>query len=196
VGDADRPVQFVFAGKAHPADTAGQALIAEVVGAAQTLGIADRVVFVEDYDMDLARTLVAGCDVWLNTPVRPLEACGTSGMKAVFNGGLNCSVSDGWWDECHGPDNGWVIASAEHESDPEVRDALERDAVFTMLERDVVSLFAERNSAGIPQQWLAMVRNAMAELCPFLDAARMIDEYTTGYYLPAITGAHNDTTER
>lgn len=195
VGDADRPVQFVFAGKAHPADTAGQALIAEVVGAAQALGIADRVVFVEDYDMDLARTLVAGCDVWLNTPVRPLEACGTSGMKAVFNGGLNCSVSDGWWDECRDPDNGWVIASAEHESDPEVRDALERDAVFTVLERAVVPLFAERNTAGIPQRWLTMVRHAMAELCPFLDAGRMIDEYTTRYYLPAVTGSPTNSSE-
>ncbi len=191
VRDATSPVQFVFAGKAHPADPAGQALIGDLVRAAERLDISDRVVFVEDYDMDLARTLVAGCDVWLNTPVRPMEACGTSGMKAVFNGGLNCSVSDGWWDECNRSNVGWVIASASDESDDPSRDAIDGNATFSVLEQQVVPLFADRDASGMPHRWLEMVRTAMAELCPFLDAGRMIDDYTDRYYVPAAIDARN-----
>lgn len=185
LGDPDRPVQLVFAGKAHPADQAGQDLIAQVVRAAEELEVRHRLVFVEDYDISVARMLVEGCDVWLNTPVRPMEACGTSGMKSVFNGGLNCSVLDGWWDECHDPTVGWAIASAEWQSDPVQRDAIEAVNTFNVLERQVVPLFHDRNDNGVPTRWLDMVRSSMSTLCPRIESTRMLRQYVGEYYEPA-----------
>jgi len=185
LGDPDRPVQLVFAGKAHPADQGGQDLIGQVVRAAEDLEVRHRLVFVEDYDISVARMLVEGCDVWLNTPVRPMEACGTSGMKSVFNGGLNCSVLDGWWDECHDATVGWAIASAEWQSDPAQRDAIEAVNTFNVLERQVVPLFHQRNDAGVPTQWLDMVRSSMANLCPRFESGRMLRQYVEEYYEPA-----------
>jgi len=189
VSDADRPVQFVFAGKAHPNDTAGQALIAEVVGGARQLGIDHRLVFVEDYDMELAAALVAGCDVWLNTPVRPMEACGTSGMKAALNGGLNCSIPDGWWAEWGSDEVGWVVPSDDDEPDPARRDTLERESVLGILSTSVVPAFFDRDRRGIPRQWLARVRASLTDLGPRVLATRMVDDYVTHAYLPAARAA-------
>jgi starch phosphorylase len=185
LGDPDRPVQLVFAGKAHPADDMGQELIRQVVTAAEQLDVSHRLVFIEDYDIAVARMLVEGCDVWLNTPVRPMEACGTSGMKVVFNGGLNCSVLDGWWDECFTPSVGWALASAEWEADPARRDATEAATTFTVLERQVVTEFYDRDADGVPAAWLDRVRTSMVTLCPQIESTRMLRQYTEQYYEPA-----------
>ena len=204
LGDPDRlralldgpagPAQMVFAGKAHPADVDGQALIAAVVNGARDAGLDDRLVFVPDYDMDLAAALVSGCDVWLNTPVRPLEACGTSGMKAVYNGGLNCSVADGWWQEWGDDRRGWIIPSAAADTvgvGEAQRDAADCEATFTVLESGVVPLFANRPAVsngigdGVPAAWLAKVRTALCELGPLVAATRMVDEYVRRAYRPA-----------
>ena len=189
VGDPQRPVQFIFAGKAHPNDAAGQALIAEVLGCARDLGITHRLVFVEDYDMDLAAALVAGCDVWLNTPVRPMEACGTSGMKAVLNGGLNCSIPDGWWDEWGSDEVGWVIPSDDDEVDPARRDTLERESVLDVLTSAVVPTFFDRGARGIPHRWLNLVRSSLTNLGPRVTATRMLADYVADAYLPAVRSA-------
>jgi glycogen phosphorylase len=193
VGDDSRPVQFVFAGKAHPADGPGQELVARVVAAADDPALRHRFVFVEDYDIALARVLVQGCDVWLNTPVRPHEACGTSGMKVVYNGGLNCSVLDGWWDECHAEGIGWAIPSADPDGTgtpgaPE-RDALDGVATFEVLEGEVAPRFFSRDPNGLPVDWLTMVTRALATLGPQLEAGRMVRQYVEWYYEPAAHAA-------
>ena len=139
--DADRPVQFVFAGKAHPADQPGKDMIRDIELFARELDVGHRFVFVPDYDMAVARTMYHGCDVWLNNPRRPLEACGTSGMKAALNGALNCSILDGWWDECFDGENGWAIASADDDPDTARRDQREATSLFGLLEREIVPLF-------------------------------------------------------
>src|SRR6185436_13657650 len=139
-----RPVQFVFAGKAHPAEERGKEMIRSIVSFAADLGIRHRFVFIEDYDIAVARALYQGADVWLNTPRRPLEACGTSGMKAALNGALNCSILDGWWAEWFFGDNGWAVTSAEAIEDLERRDELEAESLFGLLEGQIVPLFYER----------------------------------------------------
>ena len=143
LNDADRPVQFVFAGKAHPADTPGKELIQKIEQFARKAGVRHRFVFLADYDMAIAREMYHGCDVWLNTPRRPLEACGTSGMKAALNGALNCSILDGWWDECYAPGIGWAIESAEDDPDLERRDQRECASLFAVLEEQVIPQFYE-----------------------------------------------------
>jgi starch phosphorylase len=144
-------------------------------------------VFVEDYDIAVARTLLQGCDVWLNNPRRPHEACGTSGMKAAFNGGLNLSILDGWWDECFDGDNGWAISSAEWIEDLERRDALEAASLFELLERQVVPLFYDRGDDGIPHGWVEKVTTSLVTLNPFVSAARMVRDYTEQLYEPTAT---------
>jgi len=183
--DADRPVQLVFAGKAHPADDLGKDMIRQVVQFSRQHHIRHRVVFLEDYDIGVARVLYQGCDLWLNTPRRPLEACGTSGEKAALNGALNCSVSDGWWDECHTTDNGWAISSAEFDGDLERRDAAEAASLFDLLERRIVPTFYARGTDGLPHDWLAMVRSSLLSLGPFVVASRMVRDYVTHMYEPA-----------
>ncbi len=180
LGDADRPVQFVFAGKAHPADQPGKSVLAEVNAFAASPAAHGRFVFVPDYDMEVARTIYAGCDVWLNNPVRPLEACGTSGMKAALNGALNLSILDGWWDELYDGDNGWAIPTSDAPTDG-ARDLEEAAALLTLLEREVVPLYygdGKRPSAA----WLAKVRHNWRSLGPAVTAARMVDEYNRRYY--------------
>ncbi len=189
---AERPVQFVFAGKAHPADQAGKDMIREIEQFARQLEVGHRFVFVPDYDMAVARIMYHGCDVWLNNPRRPLEACGTSGMKAALNGALNCSILDGWWDECYDGTNGWAIESAESDPDLVARDHLEADSLFDLLERDIVPLFYTRSSAqdgNIPHDWIAKVKDNWKSLGPFVTAARMVRDYTTTLYEPAATKA-------
>ena len=193
--DADRPVQFVFAGKAHPADNAGKEMIRQIVDFARELGVRHRFVFIDDYDIAVARTLYQGADVWLNTPRRPHEACGTSGMKAALNGTLNCSILDGWWDEMFDGENGWAIPSAEDITDEVERDRLEADALFDLLERQVVPLFFDRagTSSSAPRGWLRRVKHNLASLGPAVVASRMVRDYVTDLYEPTAAGA--DTME-
>ncbi|WP_129842599.1 alpha-glucan family phosphorylase [Streptomyces sp. RFCAC02] len=184
-----RPVQIVVAGKAHPADEGGKRLIQELVRFADDPAIRHRIVFLPDYGMAMARALYAGCDVWLNNPLRPLEACGTSGMKAALNGCLNLSVRDGWWDEWFDPDFGWEIPTADGlaAAEPERRDAIEAAALYTLLEEQVAPRFYDRTGgrSGLPDRWLEMVRATLERLAPRVLAERMLREYITGYYAPA-----------
>jgi starch phosphorylase len=189
--DEDRPVQIIIAGKAHPADHPGKELLQRVATFATDLDLRHRLVFLEDYDISVARMLVAGADVWLNNPLRPLEACGTSGMKAALNGALNFSVLDGWWDEMYDGDVGWAIPSAEWEQDRATRDEIEGNSLYNILEREIVPLFYERDRDGLPLDWLHRVKCCLARLGPRLDASRMLKEYTTRYYEPA--ASHSET---
>jgi starch phosphorylase len=180
-----RPVQLVFAGKAHPADQEGKELIQRVVTVARRAEVSHRMAFVEDYDIAIGQTFYAGSDVWLNTPRRPHEACGTSGMKAVLNGAVHCSVLDGWWDEMYDGRNGWAIPSFEHEQDLGRRDHLEADALFALLEGEIVPLFYARDEAGLPRGWLDKVRASLRTLGPQVTAERMLREYVERLYEPA-----------
>ncbi|MBV8931700.1 MAG: alpha-glucan family phosphorylase [Kutzneria sp.] len=180
-----RPVQLVVAGKSHPADDGGKALIQQIVRFADDAGVRHRVVFLPDYDMSMARYLYWGCDVWLNNPMRPLEACGTSGMKAALNGGLNLSILDGWWDEFHDGENGWAIPTADGVADPNRRDDLEAAALYDLLGSQVAPLFYDRGPDGVPASWMSMVRHTLTAMGHDLQAARMVREYVETYYAPA-----------
>ena len=184
--DPDRPAQLVVAGKSHPADDGGKALIQQIVRFADEHDVRHRIVFLPDYDMSMARYLYWGCDVWLNNPTRPLEACGTSGMKSALNGGLNLSIRDGWWDEFYDGSNGWAIPTADGVSDPLRRDDLEAAALYELLGSQVAPLFYDRTD-GVPRQWLAMVRHTLASLGPQVQASRMVQEYVNTQYTPAAT---------
>jgi starch phosphorylase len=181
----ERPVQFVIAGKAHPADDGGKTLIQEMVRFTDDPAVRHRIVFLPDYDMELGRTMVQGCDVWLNNPLRPLEACGTSGMKAALNGGLNVSVLDGWWDEWFDGQNGWAIPSADSVTDPDRRDSVEAAALYDLLGQSVAPLFYDRGADGLPRRWLEMVTHTLRTLGPKAQATRMVREYTADLYVPA-----------
>jgi glycogen phosphorylase len=183
--DPERPVQIVIAGKAHPADDGGKALIQEMVRFTDDPDVRHRIVFLPDYDMELGRSMVQGCDVWLNNPLRPLEACGTSGMKAALNGALNVSVRDGWWDEWFDGDNGWAIPSADSVTDQERRDTVEAAALYDLLGRSVAPLFYDRGPDDLPRRWLEMVTHTLRTLGPKAQATRMVREYTTELYGPA-----------
>jgi starch phosphorylase len=185
VNDHDRPVQFVFAGKAHPRDTEGKEIIRKIVHFAKQHNIHRKFVFVEDYDMDIARYLVQGVDVWLNNPRRPMEASGTSGMKAAVNGVLNMSTLDGWWCEGYIPEGGWVIGSGEEYDDLEYQDAVESDAIFNLLENEVVPLFYARSADGLPRRWIRSMKNTVMWCGPRFNTGRMVAEYATRFYNPA-----------
>jgi starch phosphorylase len=183
--DKERPIQIIFAGKAHPQDNEGKELIKLIVQFAQQEDFRHNLVFLENYHMGIARYLVQGVDVWLNTPRRPLEACGTSGMKAAINGVLNLSVQDGWWCEGYSPDRGWSIGSGEAYDDPAYQDAVESQALYNILENDVVARFYDRTSGNMPTEWIAMMKAsmkmAMADFC----SHRMVENYEQRFYLPA-----------
>lgn len=181
LADNERPVQFVFAGKAHPADNDGKALLTEVAEFAASSASNNRLVLVPDYDIDVARTLYAGCDVWLNNPVRPMEACGTSGEKAALNGALNCSVRDGWWDEMSDGHNGWDIPTSARDDG---RDDDEAAALYQLFESDIVPLFYEPAFGRASAAWIARACHAWATLGPQVVAARMVREYDRRYYRP------------
>ncbi|RMI32553.1 alpha-glucan family phosphorylase [Nocardia stercoris] len=183
--DPERPLQLVVAGKSHPADDGGKALIQQVVRFADDPAVRDRIVFLPDYDMSMARYLYWGCDVWLNNPLRPLEACGTSGMKSALNGGLNLSIRDGWWDEMYDGENGWAIPTADGVRDEHRRDDLEAAALYDMLERSVLPRFYDRDADGTPVRWMEMVRHTLQTLGPRVLASRMVRDYAVGYYTPA-----------
>ncbi len=183
--DKDRPLQIVIAGKSHPADDSGKALIQQMVRFADDPAVRQRIVFLPDYDMALARILVQGCDVWLNNPLRPLEACGTSGMKAALNGALNVSILDGWWDEWFDGENGWAIPSADSVTDQTRRDAVEATALYDLLAQSVAPMFYDKGADGLPRRWLEMVTHTLRGLGPKTQATRMVRQYTTDLYLPA-----------
>ncbi len=174
--DRDRPLQLVFAGKAHPHDHPGKALIEELGAFAAAHDVRHRVVMLADYDMAMARTLVAGVDVWLNNPLRPLEACGTSGMKAALNGGLNLSILDGWWNEYFDGENGWAIPTADGAIDSAERDTIEANALYDLLEHRVAPRFYDRDADGLPRRWLESVRHTLQTLSKDLSAERMVRE--------------------
>jgi starch phosphorylase len=180
----DRPVQFVFAGKAHPADDTGKEMIRQIASFAHDLGIRHRFVFLDDYDIAVARALVQGCDVWLNTPRRPQEASGTSGMKAALNGALNCSILDGWWNEMFDGENGWAITSAEQLDDEARRDEVEANSLFELFERQIVPLFYERWEGPVPRRWVKRVKHSLRTLGPKVSAARMVRDYVEQLYEP------------
>jgi starch phosphorylase len=183
--DPDRPVQIVIAGKAHPADEGGKRLIQQMVRFTDADAVRRRIVFLPDYDMALAHYLVQGCDVWLNNPLRPLEACGTSGMKVALNGGLNVSVRDGWWDEWFDGANGWEIPTADGVADPVRRDELEASALYELLAKSVAPLFYDVGPDGVPAGWVEMIRHTLRSLGPLVQADRMVGDYVTHLYAPA-----------
>ncbi|SBU89604.1 starch phosphorylase [Streptomyces sp. MnatMP-M77] len=181
-----RPIQIVVAGKAHPADDGGKRLVQELVRFADDAGVRHRIVFLPDYGMGMAQKLYPGCDVWLNNPLRPLEACGTSGMKAALNGCLNLSVRDGWWDEWFDPDFGWEIPTADGSAvDEDRRDELEANALYALIEDRVAPRFYDRGAGGLPDRWIEMVRSTLVGLGPRVLAGRMVREYVERLYAPA-----------
>ncbi|GAA0992341.1 glycosyltransferase family 1 protein [Acrocarpospora macrocephala] len=187
--DPEKPVQILIAGKAHPADEGGKKLIQQIVKFADMEDVRHRIVFLPDYDMALGQLLVQGCDVWMNNPLRPLEACGTSGMKAALNGGLNLSIRDGWWDEWYDGTNGWAIPTADGVTDPDRRDELEAAALYDLIEREVADRFYDRAADGLPRRWLEMVKHTLSSLGPKVLAGRMLRDYVIELYAPAADSA-------
>ena len=186
--DEDRPVQIVVAGKSHPADRPGKEFLQQLVQFADDHGVRHRIAFLPDYDIAMASVLIAGSDVWLNTPIRPEEASGTSGMKAVLNGGLTFSVSDGWWDEMKDDEAGWTIPTARIEDQAE-RDRVEAEALYEILEQSIIPLFYERDARGMQRGWMTKVRSSLVTVAPRITAARMVRDYVTVQYLPAARSA-------
>ncbi|WP_166392327.1 alpha-glucan family phosphorylase [Nocardioides ochotonae] len=185
----EHPVQLVVAGKAHPADDGGKRLVQELVRFADDPQVRRRIVFLPDYDIAMAQPLYPGCDVWLNNPLRPYEACGTSGMKAALNGGLNLSILDGWWDEWYDGENGWAIPSADGIEDTERRDDLEAEALYDLLEGEVAPRFYDVDADGVPQRWVEMLRHTWHSLGPKVLATRMVRDYVRALYAPAAASA-------
>jgi starch phosphorylase len=183
--DSRRPVQLVLAGKAHPQDQAGEELIQEWNEFIALPEVRGHIVFLSDYDMTMAQELVQGIDLWINTPRRPWEACGTSGMKVLVNGGLNLSERDGWWAEAFTPETGWAIGDGKEHGDDPAWDAVEADEVYRVLENEVIPEFFDRDDQGLPVRWLGRIRESMALLTPRFSASRAIREYTESHYLPA-----------
>jgi len=186
INSESQPVQFIFAGKAHPKDSEGKELLKQLIAFARRESVRHRFVFIEDYDINVTRHLVQGTDVWLNTPRRPLEACGTSGMKAAVNGVLNVSILDGWWCEGYSEDTGWAIGQGETYSDFGYQDAVESQALFNVLEDDVIPCFYERKNGELPARWIRMMKKSMQMAMHHFCAHRMTAEYTRQFYQPAV----------
>src|SRR6185436_14387826 len=185
VNDPNRPVQFIFAGKAHPSDNGGKELLRYLVELSRRDGLRVRIVVLEEYDIGVARRMVQGVDVWLNTPRRPMEASGTSGMKAVANGALHVGTLDGWWDEAYRTGIGWAIGDRRSYDDPNYQDQLEAFSLYDVLEREIVPLFYDRDAAGLPQGWISRMRASMGGLPTVFNTDRMVHEYFKQYYEPA-----------
>ena len=184
LGDKNRPVQLIFAGKAHPKDLGGQGFARMIHRQAQSHAFRGRVVLLEDYDMHVGRMLTSGCDVWLNNPLRPQEASGTSGMKPPLHGGLNCSILDGWWPEAFNGRNGWAIGGKQF-ADQKKQDSYDADSIYALLERKIVPAFYNRDRSGVPRKWVAMMTESMKTVCAQFSSHRMLAEYLHSYYLPA-----------
>ncbi|HEY5821746.1 MAG TPA: alpha-glucan family phosphorylase [Propionibacteriaceae bacterium] len=189
--DKKRPIQIVIAGKSHPADEGGKALIQQMVNFADDPAVRERIVFLPDYDISMAKPLYPGCDVWMNNPLRPYEACGTSGMKAALNGAANLSILDGWWDEWYDPAFGWEIPSAEGMDDPDHRDDVEAKALYDIIENEIVPRFYDVDGDDLPQRWIQMIRDTIAGLAPKVLASRMVRDYVTTLYAPAAASTHS-----
>jgi starch phosphorylase len=194
--DAQRPVQLILAGKAHPADQAGLALIQEWTNFIRRPEARPHVIFLSDYDMHLTQHLVQGIDVWINTPRRPWEACGTSGMKVLVNGGINLSELDGWWAEAYTPEVGWALGDGREHGDDPAWDAAEASALYDLLEREVIPEFYTRDKKGIPASWVARMRESMARLTPNFSANRTVREYTEQHYIPAASAYHQRVADK
>jgi glycogen phosphorylase len=184
VSVADKPVQLIFSGKAHPADNLGKELIMRLVHARRRPELRGKLVFIEDYDMNVARRMVQGVDVWLNNPRRPLEACGTSGMKAAVNGAINMSVLDGWWYEAFDGSNGWNIGQGEEYEDSGYQDEVESRAIYDLLEREVIPTFYDRSPSGVPEEWLKLIKRSVRAIAPQFSAARIVQDYSKEFYGP------------
>jgi len=189
--DPLRPIQIVIAGKSHPADEGGKALIQQMVQFADDPAVRQRIVFLPDYDISMAKPLYPGCDVWMNNPLRPYEACGTSGMKAALNGAANLSILDGWWDEWYDPAFGWEIPSAQGVDDPDHRDDVEARELYDIIESEIVPRFYDVDADGLPQRWVQMIRETIAGLAPKVLASRMVRDYVTNLYAPAAASTHS-----
>ncbi len=196
LSNPQRPVQLIMAGKAHPADLAGQALIQEWIHFARQTNARSHVIFLSDYDMHLTEQLVQGVDVWLNTPRRPWEACGTSGMKVLVNGGINLSELDGWWAEAYTPEVGWALGDGQEHGDDPARDAVEAEALYNILEHEVIPEFYTRDEQGVPTAWVARMRESMARLTPHFSTNRSVREYTEQYYLPIASAYRARTADK
>jgi phosphorylase/glycogen(starch) synthase len=183
--NADEPVQFVFAGKAHPADKAGADMIREIVRLSKDEEFLGRLIFLENYDIDIARLLVSGVDVWLNNPIRYQEASGTSGIKASINGVVNCSIPDGWWDEAYTGGNGFVIGRGTVYENPETQDLVDSGNLYSMLDERIAPLYYKRDSRQVPSGWVRMMKNAIASVAPVFNTHRMVTEYVSKMYEPA-----------
>jgi starch phosphorylase len=184
ISHTKRPVQIIFAGKAHPADNQGKEFIRQISHYSRSSRFRRSILFLEDYDMNVARYLIQGVDVWLNTPRRGLEASGTSGMKASVNGALNLRIPDGWWCEGYDGENGWVIGRGEDYTDLNEQDRIESEAIYDMLEKDIVPLFYERGSDGVPHEWVARMKRSFKTICPRFNTGRMVGEYAKRFYFP------------
>ncbi|OHE64633.1 MAG: alpha-glucan phosphorylase [Treponema sp. GWB1_62_6] len=184
--DKEKPIQLIFAGKAHPHDLPGKEIIREIVHFAEEHDVVSKIVFLEDYDMTMARYLTSGADLWLNTPRRPLEASGTSGMKAAMNGVLNCSILDGWWDEAYTPEIGWAIGRGEQYEDTQLQDEIESKALYDLLEREIVPLFYQRGRDGLPREWIRRMKNSMRVIGQSMSSHRMLMDYSGRFYYPAL----------
>ena len=188
ITDPEKPVQIILSGKAHPQDKEGKELIKRIFDYSKDEVLRNHVVFLADYNMNIARYLVEGCDVWLNTPRRPQEACGTSGMKAAANGALNFSTLDGWWDEAYHRDLGWAIGNREELEDynsVEEWDHNEANDIYRLLEEQIIPAFYDRGRDNMPRRWIKLMKNSMADICPMFNNNRMLKEYTLDYYIPA-----------
>ena len=184
--DSERPIQLIFAGKAHPMDMPGKELIREIIHFAEKNDVTSRIVFLENYDIAVARYLTSGADVWLNTPRRPMEASGTSGMKAAMNGVLNCSILDGWWDEAYSPELGWAIGQGEQYEDDQLQDDIEGKALYDLLERDIIPLFYQRGRDNLPREWIKRMKTCMREIGQSMSSHRMLMDYSNMFYFPAL----------
>lgn len=189
--DFKGPVQIIFAGKAHPADQQGKEYIKEIIHFARRHGMRERMVFIEDYDLAVSHYLTGGVDLWLNTPRRPLEASGTSGMKVLPNGGLNCSVLDGWWPEAYTPEVGWSIGAGEKYADNRTQDEIESSALYDLLEKEIIPAFYDRGRDGLPRRWIQMMKASMRTLCHVFNTDRMVQQYTNLFYAPAVSYYHD-----
>jgi glycogen phosphorylase len=185
LNDPQRPVQIIFAGKSHPADEPGKSFIQRVVQMSKEAGFKGKVVFLENYDMNMARYLVSGVDVWLNNPIRPNEASGTSGMKAALNGAPNASILDGWWEEGFNGKNGWAIGEARNYQDQETADAADSDDLYEKLEENIVPTYYKQDANGLPSEWIAIMKEAIKTCSPVFNTRRMVEDYTNLYYIPA-----------
>jgi starch phosphorylase len=178
------PVQIIFAGKAHPRDDAGKQFIQQIINITKRVDLFGKVVFLQNYDINVARYLIAGSDVWLNTPRRPMEASGTSGMKTLIHGGLHCSTMDGWWREAYDGNNGWKIGEDLTAENEQMQDDLDAASLRAVMQNSIVPLFYDRGKDGIPHKWLKVVRHSIASLVPVYNTDRMVAEYTQKYYAP------------